>query len=126
MLFMKRIWLKYFTRKNLVIMMLVGFSLGMLAMAVPVLAMFIIGIVAATLGQGTLRGVFGSIFASIDESRRGEYLGISNAIMSLSMIVGPLLATVLYLHHSNTPFIIAGVLGLLSLFLLPYHALKNS
>ncbi len=115
MVFMKRIWLRYFSSKTLTTMMLIMFSLGMLCMTVPYLSVFIIGVVLATFGQGTLRGVLGGSIAGINPEKRGEYLGISNAIMSLSMVVGPLLATLVYGYQVTLPFIIAGIVTILAL-----------
>lgn len=115
MVFMKRIWLRYFSSRVLTIMMLGLFTVGMFAMATPILALFIIGVVCATLSQGTLRGVLGGSIARNNPDKRGEYLGISNAIMSLSMVVGPLLATAVYGYHATMPFIIAGIIVLVSM-----------
>jgi MFS family permease len=68
-------------------------------------------LILTTFGQGNLRTVFGSIIAGHNENKRGEYLGISASIMSLSMIIGPLIATVTYATHPGLPFMIAGILG---------------
>lgn len=119
MVFMKRVWLKYFQTKTLAYLMLAVFSISMIIMATPYLVLFIVGVVFSTFGQGTLRGVLGGVIAGNNPEKRGEYLGISNAIMSLSMIVGPLLATIAYTRHMTWPFIIAGLVCILAIILVP-------
>ena len=108
---LKKFWLVHFQQRTLALIMLVVFGVGMLFQSVPLMVSFFIGLVLTTFGQGNLRTVFGSIIASHNEHKRGEYLGISASIMSLSMIVGPLIATVTYTSHPGAPFLIAGILG---------------
>lgn len=108
---LKKFWLVHFQQRTLALIMLVLFSIGMLFQSVPLMISFFIGLILTTFGQGNLRTVFGSIIAGHNENKRGEYLGISASIMSLSMIVGPLIATVTYPSHPGAPFLIAGILG---------------
>jgi DHA1 family tetracycline resistance protein-like MFS transporter len=111
MVLLKKVWLKHFHKKALALIMLVTFGVGMIMQSVPMLVVFLVGMIFATIGQGNLRTVFGSIISSFNPDKRGEYLGISTAIMSLAMIIGPLVATVTYINHPALPFIIAGALS---------------
>jgi MFS family permease len=115
---LKKVWLKYFHKKALALIMLVVFGIGMILQSVPILIIFLIGMVIGTIGQGNLRTVFGSIISGYNPEKRGEYLGISTAIMSLSMIIGPLIATVTYTNHPALPFIIAGGLSFVGWWLM--------
>ncbi len=111
MVLLKKVWLKHFHKKALALIMLVVFGIGMIMQSVPMLVIFLVGMVLGTIGQGNLRTVFGGIISSFNPAKRGEYLGISASIMSLSMVIGPLIATVTYTNHPALPFIIAGGLS---------------
>lgn len=119
MVLAKKLWLVQFTKTRLAYTMLVVFAIGMIAQSVPILWVFLVSLVLTTIGQGNLRMVFSGLIANHNPNKRGEYLGISASIMSLSMVVGPLLATVAYASHPGMPFIIAGIMALAS-----YAAMK--
>ena len=125
MALMKQVWLKYFKEKTLAQAMLVVFSFGMILISVPTIAVFGIGIILATFGQGTLRAVFSSMIAGFNPNKRGEYLGISMSIMSLSMVVGPLIATATFGLNPHIPFIIAGIIGLAAFGLMQLFPLRH-
>lgn len=125
MALMKQVWLKYFKEKTLAQVMLVVFSFGMILISVPTIAVFGIGIILATFGQGTLRAVFSSMIAGFNPNKRGEYLGISMSIMSLSMVVGPLIATATFGLNPHIPFIIAGIIGLAAFGLMQLFPLRH-
>lgn len=125
MALMKQIWLKYFKEKTLAQVMLVVFSFGMILISVPTIVVFGIGIILATFGQGTLRAVFSSMIAGFNPNKRGEYLGISMSIMSLSMVVGPLIATATFGLNPHIPFIIAGIIGLAAFGLMQLFPLRH-
>ena len=111
MVLLKKVWLKYFHKKALALTMLIVLGIGLILQSVPMLSFFLIGMVLATIGQGNLRTVFGSIIAGFNPEKRGEYIGISTAVMSLAMVIGPLIATVTYTSHPALPFLIAAGLG---------------
>ena len=110
-LLLKKVWLKYFTKRHILISMFIVLGVAFLLQSIPIFAVFIVGMILGTVGQGNLRMAFGSLFASINPTKRGEYVGISGSIMSISMIIGPLLATATYMNHPALPFTIAGILG---------------
>lgn len=125
MALMKQVWLKYFREKALAHIMLLVFAFGMILIAVPTLVVFGIGIILVTLGQGTLRAVFSSMIAGFNPNKRGEYLGISMSIMSLSMVVGPLIATVTFGIDPHVPFIIAGIIGMIAFGVMKLYPLRH-
>ncbi len=104
----KKVWVKYNSRK-LARMMLIVFSLGIFVTATPVVLFFYIGLIFTTIGQGNLRSVFMNMIASYNREKTGEYIGIATSIMSLSMVAGPLIATVVYPLNTHLPFILAGL-----------------
>jgi DHA1 family tetracycline resistance protein-like MFS transporter len=125
MALMKQVWLKYFKEKVLAQIMLVVFSFGMVLISVPTIVVFGIGIILTTFGQGTLRGVFSSMIAGFNPNKRGEYLGISMSIMSLSMVVGPLIATATFGINPHIPFIIAGIIGMIAFGFMKLFPLRH-
>ena len=104
----KKVWVKYNSRK-LARMMLIVFSLGIFVTATPMVLFFYIGLIFTTIGQGNLRSVFMNMIASYNREKTGEYIGIATSIMSLSMVAGPLIATVVYPLNTHLPFILAGL-----------------
>lgn len=125
MALMKQVWLKYFREKALAHIMLLVFAFGMILIAVPTLVVFGIGIILVTLGQGTLRAVFSSMIAGFNPNKRGEYLGISMSIMSLSMVVGPLIATATFGISPHIPFIIAAGMGIIAFVFMRVFPLRH-
>lgn len=107
MVLLKKVWLRYFTKQMLALLMLGVLALGMLAQSSSWIGVFMFGLLIATFGQGNLRTVFSSIIAQRHPQKRGEYLGISASLMSLAMVIGPLIATVTYVRHPQVPFMIA-------------------
>lgn len=108
---LKKVWLARFKERALALVMLLVFGLGMLVQSIPILIIFLCGLVLTTIGQGNLRAVFSSLIAGFNPAKRGEYLGISSSITALAMIIGPLIATVTFVAHPAWPFVIAGTLG---------------
>ena len=106
---LRHFWLNYFNEKTLTRCMLILYGFGILFTAAPFKIVFFLGIILATFGQGNLRTVFSSLIASFKPEKRGEYLGISSSLMSLSMIIGPLIVTMIYVRHPALPFVIAAI-----------------
>lgn len=125
MALMKQVWLKYFKEKALAHIMLLVFAFGMVLISVPAIVVFAIGIILATFGQGTLRGVFSSMIAGFNPNKRGEYLGISMSIMSLSMVAGPLIATATFGISPHIPFIIAAGMGIIAFVFMRVFPLRH-
>jgi MFS family permease len=65
------------------------------------------------------------MIAGFNPNKRGEYLGISMSIMSLSMVVGPLIATATFGINPHIPFIIAGIVGFVAFGLMQLFPLRH-
>jgi DHA1 family tetracycline resistance protein-like MFS transporter len=111
---LRKVWFKLGSTRAVGQVMFVVFGIGMVLQAVPLMLALIIGLVATTLGQGTLRAVYGGMIANAAPEKRGEYIGISASLMSLSMVVGPFIATFLVAKHPSFAFVIAGILGFIA------------
>lgn len=112
---LKRIWLKYFQEQPLNIWLLLLLSIGLFLMGIVYLVIFIIGIIFVSLAHSVLRAVMTSqIVKKSAASEQGEILGVLNSVMSLSMIIGPILAGWLFLSRNNLPFLAAGIFALLA------------
>jgi DHA1 family tetracycline resistance protein-like MFS transporter len=108
---LKRVWLKLGSKPRIAQIMLMVFGIGMILQSVSIFFIMIVGVVLATLGQGTLRTIYSSLIAGAVPEKRGEYLGIATALMSLAMVVGPLIVTFVITRHPALPFVIAGLLA---------------
>jgi len=111
---LKQVWFKIGSGIQLGQIMFVLFSIGMFLQATPLLIGLFAGLVLATFGQGTLRAVYGGLIANASPEKRGEYIGISASLMSLSMVIGPLIAVLFIVQHPSLSFVVAGALGLIA------------
>jgi DHA1 family tetracycline resistance protein-like MFS transporter len=101
----KHFWLKKFKESQLLLWMSVVFGLGYAVMSLHIFTVFIIGLVLNSFGQSVLRVVITSeIVANAEITRRGEVLGITSSIMSLTAIFGPLIAGVGYAYYPTIPY----------------------
>jgi len=116
---LKKVWLKYFKEADLEIWFFMIMSLGFVLADVKIFFLFAIGIFLTTLGQSTLRVVMSSGVAGVaGQLRRGEVMGIMASIMSVSMIVGPLLAGALFEKNIQYPFLMNIVLLVVAFFIM--------
>jgi MFS family permease len=124
---LKKIWLKHFKEDSLIIGLMLLLTLGFLLMGITYISIFVIGILAISLAQSVLRAVMTSQIVKKGEAReQGMILGVMNSVMSLSMIVGPLLAGILFGLKSNLPFFAAGLFGAIAFILLAIDCRQNN
>ena len=115
---LKKVWLKYFKEVDLEVWFFLIMALGFLLAALKIFALFAIGLLFITLAQSTLRVVISSGVAGFaGPMRRGEVLGIMSSVLSVSMIIGPILAGALFQINVQLPFLvnIALLLGAFSI-----------
>ena len=123
---LKKIWLKYFSEEFLSIWLMLVLTIGFLFMGISYLIPFIIGVIGISLGQSILRAVMTSrIIKKGEKHEQGMILGMMNSVMSLSMIIGPLLAGALFGIKSNLPYLAASIFGATAFILLFIDAQKN-
>ncbi len=123
---LKKVWLKYFKESFLMIWMLIPFAIGYLIMAMPFKFSFILGLIVTAFGHSIMRVVMTSqIIGFSNKNEQGEMMGILASIMSLSMILGPLLGGAVYEIHPNLPFIIAGLILIIT-FIFVYKTYKQA
>lgn len=109
---LKRVWFRFGSQMQIAQLMAVVFALGMLLQSAPLILTLGIGLIGTTIAQGTLRAVYGGMIANASAEKRGEYIGISASLMSLSMVIGPFIATFLVTRHPSVPLALAGLLGI--------------
>ncbi len=124
LILLKRLWLKIGSTQKISQLMFIVFGVGMFFQSIPLMAALIIGLIGTTIGQGTIRALYGGIIANASEEKRGEYLGISSSLMSLSMVIGPLLATFFITDNPSIPIIMSGILGIFA-FLINFEWKKQ-
>lgn len=110
---LKKFWLKNFHEHKLEIWLFLMMAVGFMIMDVQKIFFFGIGLLFVTLAQSTLRVVLSSTIAgSAGNMRRGEVMGIMSSVISVSMIVGPLLAGMLCVRNHHWPFLMNALLVL--------------
>jgi len=117
---LSKFWLKNFKEKDLEFFMMFLFSFGFFLMSTSFFSVFIIGMFVLVLSQSILRVVITSQVVGNSHENRGEVLGAMSSVLSLSMIMGPLLAGSLFISHPHFPFLMGGFLALFCLVIL-YH-----
>lgn len=123
---LKKIWLKYFKPETLIVWLMLILAIGFFFMGISYLIFFIIGIAFISLAQSVLRALMTSQIAKKGEAReQGLILGVMNSVMSLSMIIGPILAGALFGFKSSLPFLVASLFGL-SAFIILWLDCRNN
>lgn len=113
---LKKFWLKYFSEKKLIIMMLGAFAVGHLVMTYPKLWVFVLGLTFTSFGQSILRvAITSEIMGESDERSRGQASGILSALMNGASIISPLVMGYLFELETSLPYIVAGVLSIVTL-----------
>jgi DHA1 family tetracycline resistance protein-like MFS transporter len=121
----RKIWLKYFKESFLMVWTFVPFAMGYIVMAMPFRFAFLFGLVVTAFGQSLMRVIMTSqIIGFSNKSEQGENMGILASIMSLSMILGPLFGGLVYYLHPSLPFILAGVILLIT-FIFIFNTYKK-
>lgn len=124
---LKKIWLKYFKPETLIVWLMLVLAIGFLFMGISYLIFFIVGIAFISLAQSVLRALMTSQIAKKGEAReQGLILGVMNSVMSLSMIVGPILAGALFGLKTNLPFLAASIFGLVAFVILWLDCRNNN
>lgn len=105
---LKRFWLRRFEEKTLERLLFPMLMAGFFLMGTPWFGIFALGVGLLSVSQPVIRVLMNDRF-SHDESRRGELLGMSASVMSLSMIAGPILSGWLFEIRPFLPFMVAGL-----------------
>ncbi len=124
---LRKIWLRYFKEESLIIWLMLLLALGFFLMGIAYLIIFIIGIALISLAQSVLRAVMTSQIAKKGGAgEQGQILGVLNSVMSLSMILGPIIAGVLFGLRASLPFWAAGLFGLIAFVILYIDCERNN
>jgi len=122
---MKHLWLKYFKEPTLELGMLIIFAIGFFMLSMKIFILFWIALIFTTFGQSILRVVMTSqVVGQSSKTERGEILGVMSSITSLSMMIGPFVAGILYGSSKSYPFMFGGLCLLLS-FIVLYQRRKE-
>lgn len=121
----RKVWLRYFKESYLMLWMLIPFALGYFIMAIPFKFAFLFGLIITAFSQSTLRVIMNSqIIGFSEKNQQGEMMGILASLMSLSMILGPILGGIVYGISSGLPFVLAGIILLIT-FIFIFNTYKN-
>ncbi|HEX7503455.1 MAG TPA: MFS transporter, partial [Acidobacteriota bacterium] len=113
--FLKQVWLRHFSEEKLIIYFLFAIFGGFLLMGASFIFTLLAGLVLYSVAQSTLRVVMTSRITKIGDAReQGMILGMLSSVMSLSMIIGPVLAGALFSLAMNLPFWAGSLFSLLA------------
>lgn len=116
---LKHIWLKHFSEPRLELGALLVFGVGLCLLSIQVLWFVCAVLFFTTFCQGILRVVMTSqIVSKAPQEDRGEILGITSAISSLSMAIAPIITGALFEINSRYSFLFAGSMMLIAFFVL--------
>lgn len=122
---LKRFWLYHFKEPQLVLMMLLAFVVGYILMGLYYSIFFFTGILFSVFAQSILRAVFTSeVIGLADHKIKGEVMGILGSVTSLGMVVGPLIAGVVYSFKDNLTFIVSAIYMFIA-FIITYRHRKK-
>jgi len=126
--FLKHIWLKYFSEPFLELFAVGVFAVGLALLTAPYLWVVYLILLLTTFSQGILRVVMISqIVAQATPDNRGEVLGVTSSITSISMAVAPLIAGLLFGIRPAWPFFFCSLIMIMAFIVLYRKAkvLKN-
>ncbi len=107
---LKRFWLHHFTEHQLELIMLLILSAATGLMATKNIYLFFLAIPLLGTGQAVIRVVVTSrAVGQVDPKAKGEITGILASLMTLSMVLGPIIAGKLFEQNESYPFILSSV-----------------
>ena len=116
---LKKIWLKYFSEMKLELILLGLFAFGFVIITFFGWTGLILGLVAVSICWSLLRAVMTSrIVGKVGGHEKGEALGITSSLTSLSAGIAPLIVGYLFGFNQHVPFIIAAVFLIAAMVLL--------
>lgn len=112
---MKKLWLR-FDSKRLEIFIFPIFALSFFLMSLEQIIIFYIAVLGCTTAQVVLRAIIPSQIVGSDDKHRGEIMGTLASIESIAMIIGPVIAGYAFERNISSPFVIAGLIAMLLIF----------
>ncbi|HBB37416.1 MAG: Major facilitator superfamily [Candidatus Moranbacteria bacterium GW2011_GWC1_45_18] len=123
---LRKFWLKKFEENSLILGGLLACLAGFLIVSVKLLLIFILGVVVLSFSQSLLRAVMVSrIAGEAEDGAKGEILGISSSIVSLSMISGPIVAGWAFEANITLPFFLSAGYAAVAFFFLYFVLRRN-
>ena len=103
-------WLRYFRESGLEVWTFFSYAAGFSLLMVPSIYIFAAGILLNVFSQSLLRVVITSRTAGLAGGRRrGEVLGVMSSVLSVSTILGPLFAGLLFQVRPSLPFLLSAM-----------------
>ncbi len=101
---LKNIWLRYFSEEKLIIYFIAILGISFLFTGVHFILSLLIGLFLFSIAHSVLRiSMTSKIAREGDKNEQGMVLGVLSSVMSLSMIIGPLLAGALFSIDLSLP-----------------------
>lgn len=122
---LKNVWLKHFQENKLTIFFVFILSISFVFLGIQILAALIFGTLLYSISQSIIRVTMTSQIAKHgDPKEQGLIMGVLSSVMSLSMIIGPILAGSLFGINISFPFWISALFSLLA-FIIIFVQFKN-
>ena len=122
---LKNVWLKHFQENKLTIFFVFILSISFVFLGIQILAALIFGTLLYSISQSIIRVTMTSQIAKHgDPKEQGLIMGVLSSVMSLSMIIGPILAGSLFGINISFPFWVSALFSLLA-FIIIFIQFKN-
>jgi len=106
----KRFWLKYFKESFLEVWFFLIFAIAFFIVGIGNIYFLFFGLILFVTSQSVLRIVVTSAVSGMaGEQKRGESLGIMSSILSVSMIIAPPIAGIIFKYHISWPLFISAI-----------------
>lgn len=116
---LKKVWLKYFSEEKLIIYSIVILGISFLFTGIHLLLPLIIGLFLFSITHSVLRvSMTSQIARTSNNDEQGMILGVMSSVMSLSMIIGPLLAGSLFSINLSLPFWVSALVSFLAFIII--------
>ncbi len=121
-LLLKRVWLKYFSEDKLIIYFILILSISFLLTGINIILSLIIGLFLFSITHSVLRvSITSKIAREGDQNEQGMILGVLSSVMSLSMIIGPLIAGGLFSVKLNLPLWASAIFSLAAFLIIVFE-----
>jgi MFS family permease len=124
--FLKKVWLKHFSEEKLIIYFIFILFLGFLLIGVSFIFPLLSGLFLYSVAHSILRVVMTSRITKQGAAKeQGMILGVLSSVMSLSMIIGPVVAGALFSVKMNLPFWASAIFSFLAFIIIICEKKRN-
>lgn len=125
-LLLKKLWLKYFSEEKIIIYFIAILGVSFIFTGIHLLLPLVIGLFLFSITHSVLRvSMTSQIARTGEDNEQGMILGVLSSVMSLSMIIGPLLAGSLFSINLSLPFWASALFSFLAFIIIFFENKKH-